>query len=219
MVQPAFIHLTKTDAAQLSPTDAADFSLLAYGQASAACNISFTAAAGGQVTFEAANSQYAGQPARYKYSFSAADSTNCGNADVFGLSNADGSSNSNNTGVTTSAGIMLQSSAKGSNNMFVHSTNNGGPNDFSAFYYSIPAGLSNTTDTFQFYDGNVVLQTATVTIPAATPGAPTGVTATAGNAQASVAFTAPPPMVVVPFLTIPSHQVPAALLLPARPVR
>ncbi|MBC3877554.1 fibronectin type III domain-containing protein [Undibacterium sp. FT79W] len=167
------------------------FSLLAYGQASAACNISFTAAAGGQVTFEAANSQYAGQPARYKYSFSAADSTNCGNADVFGLSNADGSSNSNNTGVTTSAGIMLQSSAKGSNNMFVHSTNNGGPNDFSAFYYSIPAGLSNTTDTFQFYDGNVVLQTATVTIPAATPGAPTGVTATAGNAQASVAFTAP----------------------------
>jgi hypothetical protein len=75
--------------------------------------------------------------------------------------------------------------------LFVHSTNNGGPNDFSAFYYSIPAGLSNTTDTFQFYDGNVVLQTATVTIPAATPGAPTGVTATAGNAQASVAFTAP----------------------------
>jgi hypothetical protein len=71
-------------AAQLWPTDAADFFLLMYGQASAACNISFTAAAGGQVTFEAANSQYAGQP-RYKYSFSAADSTNCGNADVWSV--------------------------------------------------------------------------------------------------------------------------------------
>jgi hypothetical protein len=80
------------------------FLLMMYGQVFAACNISFTAAAGGQVTFEAANSQYAGQPARYKYSFSAADSTNCGNADVFGLSNADGSSNSNNTGVTTRRG-------------------------------------------------------------------------------------------------------------------
>ncbi|EER59533.1 hypothetical protein AcdelDRAFT_2882, partial [Acidovorax delafieldii 2AN] len=167
------------------------FSLFLCGQVSAACNITFTAAAGGQVTFEAANSQYAGQPARYKYLFSAPDSTNCGNADTFGLSNADGSSNVNNTGVTTGVGIMLQSSAKGSNNMFVHSTNNGGPNDFSAFYYSIPAGLSNTTDTFQFFDGNVVLQTATVVIPAAVPGAPTGVTATPGNAQASVAFTAP----------------------------
>lgn len=86
---------------------------------------------------------------------------------------------------------MLQSSSKGNSNMFVHSTNNGGPNDFNAFYYSIPNGISNTTDNFQFFDGNATLQTATVIIPAAVPGAPTIGAATAGNQQATVAFTAP----------------------------
>ena len=169
------------------------FLLMMYGQVFAACNISFTAAAGGQVTFEAANTQYAGQPARYKYLFSASDNSNCGNADTYGIYDALTQANFNNTGVTTSAGVLMAPStgSSGSSNVLVHSTNGGGAYDFNAFYYSIPAGVSGTTDTFQFLDGNNNLQTVTVTIPAATPGAPTIGTATAGNQQVTVAFTAP----------------------------
>jgi uncharacterized protein with beta-barrel porin domain len=170
------------------------FCLLAYGQASATCNISFTAAAGGTVTFEAANSQFAGQPARYKFLFSPSDNTACGDANLFGINDVNGIATAmNDEGVVTNTSKYI-SSTKGSGNVIIHSVNNSGSNDFSGFYYTIPTGLSNTTDTFFFVDGSATgTSTVTVTIPAQTsaPGAPTIGTATAGNTTASVAFTAP----------------------------
>ena len=168
-------------------------SLLVYGQASATCNISFTAAAGansGQVTFEPADSQYSGQRARYKYTFTPADDV-AGNG-INGIYDANRGFNQGVTGVTTDSGAVFAKSSQSTvNNVLVHSKSNDPLNpsyDYSAFYYEIPTGLSDATDNFLFYDGNdgmgqgeLPQSTVTVTIPVqiSAPGAPTSVTATA----------------------------------------
>ncbi|UCU99363.1 IPTL-CTERM sorting domain-containing protein [Acidovorax radicis] len=159
-------------------------SLLAYGQASAACNLSFSTTVGGQVTKSGGE---------YKYTFSATDYANCdpgGKTDGTGSSlgiYVDAIGNQNSAGNKT----FPSSSAHGTNNVYIMSIGGStGPTNIDAFYYTPPNGYSGP-DSFTFYDFNGSPYTVNVTVVAPAPGSPTGVTATAGNAQASVAFTAP----------------------------
>jgi hypothetical protein len=160
------------------------FSLLAYGQASAACNLSFSTTVGGQVTQSGSE---------YKYTFSTQNYADC---DPGGNTNGTGSSlgiyvdaigNQNGDGNK----IFPSSSAQGTNNVYIMSIGGAiGPTNIDAFYYTPPNGYSGP-DSFTFYDFNSNAFTVNVTVVAPVPGKPTGVAATPGSGQASVAFTAP----------------------------
>ena len=160
------------------------FSLLTYGQASAACNLSFSTTVGGQVTKSGSE---------YKYTFSATDYANCdpgGKTDGTGSSlgiYVDAIGNQNSAGNKT----FPSSSAHGTNNVYIMSIGGStGPTNIDAFYYTPPNGYSGA-DSFTFYDFNGSPYTVNVTVTAPVPGSPTGVTATPGSGQASVAFAAP----------------------------
>lgn len=160
--------------------------MLAHGQASAACNISFSTAVGGQVTQSGSE---------YKYTFSTQNYADCdpgGKTDGTGSSlgiyvDAIGNQNSNGNK------IFPSSSLHGVNNVYIMSIGGiPGPTNIDAFYYTPPSGYSGL-DAFTFYDFNSNSYTVNVTVvPSATaPDAPTIGTATAGDAQATVTFTAP----------------------------
>jgi hypothetical protein len=159
-------------------------SLLAYGQASAACNLSFSTTVGGQVTKSGSE---------YKYTFSTTDYANCdpgGKTDGTGSSlgiYVDAIGNQNSFDNKT----FPSSSAKGTNNVYIMSIGGStGPTNIDAFYYTPPNGYSGP-DSFTFYDFNGSPYTVNVTVVAPVPGAPTGLTATPGSGQASISFTAP----------------------------
>ncbi|MFZ3219640.1 MAG: autotransporter domain-containing protein [Rhodoferax sp.] len=162
------------------------FSLLIYGHASAACNLGFSTVVGGQVTKSGSE---------YKYTFSATDYANCdpgGQTDGMGSSlgiYVDAIGNQNSAGNKT----FPSSSAHGTNNVYIMSIGGSiGPTNIDAFYYTPPGGYSGS-DSFVFYDFNGTPNTVNVTVVPTTtaPDAPTIGTATAGNAQATVTFTAP----------------------------
>ncbi|MBX9818585.1 MAG: fibronectin type III domain-containing protein, partial [Burkholderiaceae bacterium] len=160
------------------------FFLLAYGQAFAACNLSFSTTVGGQVT-KSGN--------EYKYTFSTANYADC---------DPGGSTNGASTGLgiyVNAIGdqnidgnkVFSSSSAQGSSNVYIMSQGGiTGPTNIDAFYYTPPNGYFGP-DSFTFYDFNSTPYTVNVTVVAPVPGKPTGVAATPGSGQASVAFTAP----------------------------
>ena len=160
------------------------FAFFLCGQSFAACNLSFSTTVGGQVT------QIGSE---YKYTFSATDYANC---DPGGKTDGTGSSLGiyvDAIGNQNSAGnkVFPSSSLHGTNNVYIMSIGGSiGPTNIDAFYYTPPNGYSGP-DSFTFYDFNSNAFTVNVTVIAPVPGKPTGVAATPGSGQASVAFTAP----------------------------
>jgi hypothetical protein len=135
------------------------FSLLAYGQASAACNLSFSTTVGGQVTQSGSE---------YKYTFSTQDYTNC---DLGGNTAGTGGSLGiyvDPIGDQNSAGdkIYPSSSAYGTNNVYIMSTGFPiGPTNIDAFYYTPPNGYSGPDSFFSTIVTTISLQSTSQWLP------------------------------------------------------